>query len=199
MTESERNELLGTRQHPEISRFLENIQYRRFGNVAPLSDDEKAALTADICITVDRLYEAKEDNATDDSTQQRFQLRQGARKKRVVHGVLAEPPSGAPSLCLTPFQTDSQPQCVQDCVRLLRLTSSKPVHLVSDVPNAMDGFLKPSKWGWDGLDISRLTNCIENLIQLAKPTRTGADTASGSLPVAYALPPTSDHTLLAPL
>ena len=105
-----------------------------------------------------------------DSTQRGFQLRQGARKKRVVHGLLAQPPSGAPSLGLTPLQTDSLPQCVQDCVRLLRLTSSKPVHLVSDVPNAMDGFLKPSKWGWDGLDISRLTNCIEKLIQLAQPT-----------------------------
>ena len=95
MTESERNELLGTRQHPEISRFLENIEYRRFGTVAPLSDDEKAALTADICITVDRLYEdeAKEDNATDAMT-----------KLLVTYGVLK------------PTNTDETEALTEECV-----------------------------------------------------------------------------------
>jgi hypothetical protein len=105
-----------------------------------------------------------------DSTQRGFQLRQGARKKRVVYGVLAEPPSGAPSIHPTPLQTENLPQCVQTCVRLLNLTCKVPLHLVSDVPKEIPGFLKPSKWGWDGLDIRNLTNCIEKLIQLAQPT-----------------------------
>ncbi|MDB9777020.1 hypothetical protein OAB63_04595 [Alphaproteobacteria bacterium] len=105
-----------------------------------------------------------------DSTQRGFELRQGARKKRVGGSVLAQPPSGAPSLPSTPLQTKTLPQCVQICVRLLEPTCMVPVHLVSDVPRIVRGFRKPSKWGWEGLDISRLTNCIEKLIQLAQPT-----------------------------
>ena len=34
----------------------------------------------------------------------------------------------------------------------------------------MDGFLKPVMWGWEGLDVCNLKNCIEKLIQLAQPT-----------------------------
>ena len=96
MTDSERNELLGTRQHPVISKFLENIEYKRFGTVAPLSDDEKAALTADICITVDRLYEdeAKEDNATDATM----------TKLLVTYGVLK------------PTNTDETEALTEECV-----------------------------------------------------------------------------------
>ena len=96
MTDSERNELLGTRRHPVISKFLENIEYKRFGTVAPLSDDEKAALTADICITVDRLYEdeAKEDNATDATM----------TKLLVTYGVLK------------PTNTDETEALTEECV-----------------------------------------------------------------------------------
>ncbi len=105
-----------------------------------------------------------------DLSKRGFELRQGARKKRVVHGALTDLPSGTLSSCLTPHQTENLPQCVQACVRLLNLSCKVPVNLVSDVPNAMDGFLKPSKWGWEGLDVCNLKNCIEKLIQLAQPT-----------------------------
>ena len=47
-----------------------------------------------------------------------FPLRQGACKKRKVHGVLALPPSGDKSLCPSPLLTNILPQCVQTCVRL---------------------------------------------------------------------------------
>ena len=89
---------------------------------------------------------------------------------RMYHGALTDLPSGALSSCLTPHQTENLPQCVQACIRLLNLSCKVPVNLVSDVPNAMDGFLKPVKWGWEGLDVCNLKNCIEKLIQLAQPT-----------------------------
>ena len=105
-----------------------------------------------------------------DRAKRGFPLRQGARKKRVGGSVLAQLPSGAPSFPSTPLQTENLPQCVQTCVRLLEPTCMVPVHLISDVPRKIRGFLKPSKWGWEGLDISRLTNCIEKLIELAQAT-----------------------------
>jgi hypothetical protein len=105
-----------------------------------------------------------------DLSKRGFELRQGARKKRVVHGALTDLPSGALSSCLTPHQTENLPQCVQACVRLLNLSCKVPVNLVSDVPNAIDGFLKRVKLGWEGLDVCNLKNCIEKLIQLAQPT-----------------------------
>ena len=58
MAVSESSDLLGSHQHPEISRFIENIEYGRFENVA--FNDEKAALTSDICLEVEKLYEAKD-------------------------------------------------------------------------------------------------------------------------------------------
>ena len=105
-----------------------------------------------------------------DLSKRGFELRQGARKKRVVHGSLTDPPSGALSTRLTPHQTENLPQCVQACIRLLNLSCKVPVNVVTDVLNAMDGFLKPVKWGWEGLDVCNLKNCIEKLIELAQPT-----------------------------
>jgi len=91
------------------------------------------------------------------------------RKKRKVHGVLALPPSGDRSLCPTPLLTNILPQCVQTCVRLLTLSCKRSFHLVSDIPVAIPGFCKPSKWNWEGLDVSFLTNCIDKLIEFAQP------------------------------
>ena len=54
-----------------------------------------------------------------DRAKRGFALRQGARKKLVVYGVLADPPSGEWSLCRSPLLTNSLPQCVQTCVRLI--------------------------------------------------------------------------------
>ena len=95
-----------------------------------------------------------------DLSKRGFELWQGARKKRVVHGALTDLPSGTLSLSLTPHQTENLPQCVQACVRLLNLSCKVPVNLVSDVQNATDGFLKPGNLGWEGIDVCNLKNCI---------------------------------------
>ena len=65
--------------------------------------------------------------------------------------------------------TGSLLQCVQTCVRLLNLPCKRLFHLISDIPVAIPGFHKPSKWGWEGLDVRLLSNCIDKLIELEQP------------------------------
>jgi hypothetical protein len=95
-----------------------------------------------------------------DCVKRRFSLRQGARKKRKVDGVLALPPSGDKSLDRSPLLTNSLPQCVQTCVRLLNLPCKITFYLVSDIPVANHDFWKPSKGGWEGLDVRNFPQCV---------------------------------------
>ena len=67
-----------------------------------------------------------------------------------------------------PFIVDTT--SVKACVLLLGLSSKKAVYTVKDVPRAIRGFLKPSKWGWPDLDCCNLSNCIDKVIELALPT-----------------------------
>ena len=45
---------------------------------------------------------------------------------------------------------------VKACVLMLGLNAYRAVYTVKDVPRAIQGFLKPSKWGWPDLDCSNL-------------------------------------------
>ena len=53
---------------------------------------------------------------------------------------------------------------------LLGLNANRDVYNVKDVPTAIPGYLKPSKWGWPDLDCGRLSNCIDKVIECAQST-----------------------------
>ena len=102
-------------------------------------------------------------------SQKGYALSHGSRKKRRV-GYHVTVPSGNLLVHLPPPITSPLSDCVERCVQLLGLRVKHPVHLVKDIPDFIDGFLKRSKWGWPGLDCARLSNCIDKLVELAEPT-----------------------------